>query len=158
MRRRYDPPRMSSCHDINFQQISLACLDSLSCRCNPTTSHTPTNPSISLELQITYENLSIFRRYRNNRHNCCHYAVYAPRASSEETLTMRQITAMTVLVLVLLFVFVASRLLDATASPSATRMDKTDSSANSTLPSSERLGSGNPPNDSAIKAGGIWFW
>jgi len=71
---------------------------------------------------------------------------------------MRQITAITVLVLVLLFVIVASRLLDATISPSVTLLDKAGSSVNSTLSASERPGSGSPPYDSTIKAGGIWFW
>jgi hypothetical protein len=71
---------------------------------------------------------------------------------------MRQITAITVLVLVLLFVIVASRLLDATVSPSLSRADKTVSSMDRTLSASERLRSGNPPYDRTIKAGGIWFW
>gem|GEM_PF-4670962 len=71
---------------------------------------------------------------------------------------MRQITAITVLVLVLLFVIVASRLLDATVSPSLSRVDKTVSSVDRTLSASERHRSGNPPYDRTIKAGGIWFW
>jgi hypothetical protein len=71
---------------------------------------------------------------------------------------MRQITAITVLVLVLLFVIVASRLLDSTVSPSLSRVDKTGSSVDRTLSASERLRSGNPSYDRTIKAGGIWFW
>ena len=99
-----------------------------------------------------------FRRYRNNRHSCCDDIERASQASSEESWTMRQITAITVLVLVLLFVIVASRLLDATVSPSLSRVNKTDSSVDHTLSASERLRSGNPPYDRTIKAGGIWFW
>jgi hypothetical protein len=71
---------------------------------------------------------------------------------------MRQITAITVLVLVLLFVIVASRLLDATVSPSVTRMDKAGSSVDSTLSAGEQPRSGSPSYERTIKAGGIWFW
>jgi hypothetical protein len=71
---------------------------------------------------------------------------------------MKQITAITVLVLVLLFVIVASRLLDATISSPVTRQVKAGSSVDSTLSARERLGSGNPPYSRTIKAGGIWFW
>jgi hypothetical protein len=72
---------------------------------------------------------------------------------------MRQITAITVLVLVLLFVIVASRLLDATTiSSPVTRQDKAGSGVDSTFSARERLGSGNPPYGRTIEAGGIWFW
>ena len=71
---------------------------------------------------------------------------------------MRQITAITILVLVLLFVIVTSRFPDATVSPPVSRLDKTGSSMDSTLSASERLRSGKPPYDRSIKAGGIWFW
>jgi hypothetical protein len=72
---------------------------------------------------------------------------------------MRQITAITVLVGVLLFVSLASRFLDVTFSPLASRLDKTGSSMDrSTHSASERLHSENPPYERTIKAGGIWFW
>ena len=71
---------------------------------------------------------------------------------------MRQITAITVLILVLLFVILTSRFLDATVSSPVSRLDKSGSSVESTLSASERLRSGKPPYDRTIKAGGIWFW
>jgi len=72
---------------------------------------------------------------------------------------MRQITAITVLVGVLLFVSLTSRFLDATISPSAPRVDKTGSNMDrSTHSASERLRSENQPYERTIKAGGIWFW
>jgi hypothetical protein len=71
---------------------------------------------------------------------------------------MRQITAITVLVLVLLFVLVGSLLLDAMVSPSVTRTDKAGSSMDRTLAAKENLRSRNSPYDKTGKIGGIWFW
>ena len=71
---------------------------------------------------------------------------------------MRQITAITVLVLVLLFVIVTSRFFDATVSPPVSRLDKTGSDGDGTRSTSERLRPGNPPHDRTIKAGGTWVW
>ena len=71
---------------------------------------------------------------------------------------MRQITAITVLILVLLFGLVVSRLLDTAVTPSATRMDKSGSSLDSTLVAKEKLRSEASPHDSIGKTGGIWFW
>jgi len=71
---------------------------------------------------------------------------------------MRQITTITTLVLVFLFVLVASRLLDASVSPSANRMDKSDQSLDSTLVAKEKLRSKASSHDSIGKTGGIWFW
>ena len=71
---------------------------------------------------------------------------------------MRQITAITVLLLVLLFVIVTSRFLDATVTPSVSRPDTKGSSVEGTLSASEQVRSGNPPHDRTLKAGGIWFW
>jgi hypothetical protein len=72
---------------------------------------------------------------------------------------MRQITAITMLVGVLLFVSLTSRFLDATVPPPVSRLDKSGSSVDrSTRSASDRLRSGTPPDERTIKAGGIWFW
>lgn len=71
---------------------------------------------------------------------------------------MRQITSITVLGLVLLFVLVASRLLDATDSPSVNRMDKADSSVDSTRVTKEPVRVKESLHDRTGIAGGIWFW
>jgi hypothetical protein len=81
-----------------------------------------------------------------------------PAGISNESCAMRRITTITVLVLVLLFGLVVSRLLDVTVSPSANRMDKSGSSMDSTLIAKEKLRSEASPHDSIGKAGGIWFW
>jgi hypothetical protein len=71
---------------------------------------------------------------------------------------MRQITTITALVLVFLFVLVASRLLDASVSPPAIHVNKSGQSMDSTLVSKEKLRSKASSHDSIGKAGGIWFW
>jgi len=71
---------------------------------------------------------------------------------------MRQIKTITALVLVFLFVLVASRLLDASVPPPANRMDKSGQSMDSTLVAKEKFRSKTSPHDSIGKTGGIWFW
>jgi hypothetical protein len=71
---------------------------------------------------------------------------------------MREIKTITALVLVFLFVLVASRLLDASVSPSANNIDKPGSSLDNTLAAKEKLRPKASPHDSIGKTGGIWFW
>ena len=70
---------------------------------------------------------------------------------------MKQITTITTLVLVFLYVLFTSRLSDAPVSHLANRI-KSDQGLDSTRVEKEKLRSKASPQDSLGKAGGIWFW